>query len=125
MGRLYNKANEGEKRRDLRRDATPAEVLFWRQVRDRHLGGFKVRRQFGIAHYVADFCCTECKVIVELDGVSHEGEDAAEYDLKRQNYFEKLGFQVVRYRNEQVYKQMPDVLENLLTVLKGRRTGSH
>src|SRR5438874_2565398 len=80
MGRFYNRQQDEAKRRSLRRDAPPAEILFWQQVRDRRLGGFKFRRQYGIAHYVTDFCCPECRLIVELDGASHAGEDAVEYD---------------------------------------------
>lgn len=111
---LFNKPEQTQKRRALRRDAPPAETLFWREVRDRRLGGYKFRRQFSIRHYVADFCCPECYLIVELDGASHEGDDAAEYDRNRQNYLESLGFLVVRSTNEQIYKEMPSVLETVL-----------
>ena len=121
MGRFFNRQRDEEKRRRLRHDAVPAEVLFWQQVRNRQLGGFKFRRQHGIAHYVADFCCPECLLIVELDGASHDGEDAVAYDLNRQHYLESLGFQVVRFTNAQVYRQMPQVLENLLQLCEARR----
>ena len=121
MGYLYNRHSEEDKRRVLRRNAPPAEVLFWQRVRDRQLGGFKFRRQWSIGPYVADFCCPECRVIVELDGPSLEGEEAAKYDAGRQHYFESLGFQVVRFPNEQIYHQMPMVLKNLLHVCASRK----
>jgi very-short-patch-repair endonuclease len=121
MGRLYNRQAQESKRQRLRREAPPAEAMLWRQMRDRRLGGFKFRRQYGIERYVADFCCPECRLVDELDGPSHEGDDAAEYDLNRRNYFESLSFIVVRFTNEQVYQQMPAVLENLLRLCEVRK----
>lgn len=93
----------------------------WGRVRGSQLGGFKFRRQYSIAHYVTDFCCTASQLIVELDGASHESEDAVEYDLNRQNYFESLGFQVVRFNNKQVYSEIHFVLETLLHLCQTRQ----
>src|ERR1700730_6254108 len=103
MGEIFNQKDQLFKRRALRRTSTRAEQLLWRLLRDNQLGGFKFRRQLGIAHYITDFCCFECRLVVELDGSSHEGSDAAEYDLNRQGYIESLGYQVVRFTNRQVY----------------------
>ena len=96
MGHLFNQPQHEAKRRVLRRQSPPAEVILWQHLRNRQLGGYKFRRQFGIARYVADFCCVECQVIVELDGPSHDGDDAVEYDVNRTHYFESLDFTVVR-----------------------------
>ena len=112
MGTLYNRPTEITKRRQLRHDSPPAEVVLWQRLRNRQLGGYKFKRQFGIAHYVTDFCCAECKLAIELDGPSHE--DSAEYDAKRSRYFESLGLSVVRFTNEQVYKNLIAVMEHIL-----------
>lgn len=111
MGELLNRTKDRDKRRELRRTSPRAERLMWQQLRDRRLGGWKFRRQYGIAHYVADFYCVECRLVVELDGSSHEGEDAAEYDLNRQNYFQSLGFRVVRFQNEDIYNNISSVTQ--------------
>lgn len=122
MGELLNRNQDRDKRRALRRTSPLAERLMWQHLRDRRLGGWKFRRQYGIAHYVADFCCVECRLVVELDGLSHEGEDAAEYDLNRQNYLESLGFRVVRFQNEQIYRNINGVLETLLGYCQNDKT---
>ena len=57
--------------RRLRREDTKAEALFWREVRGRHLGGYKFRRQVSIGNYFADFVCESAKLIVEFDGDQH------------------------------------------------------
>ena len=68
--------------RQMRPNPTPSEKWLWNVVRAHRLGGFHFRRQVALGPYIADFVCAEAKVIVELDGVSHE--DKAEYDFSRQ-----------------------------------------
>jgi very-short-patch-repair endonuclease len=122
MGQLLNQSQNAKRRQDLRKSSPPAEVILWQHLRNRQLGGYKFRRQYGIAHYIADFCCPECQLIVELDGSSHEHDNVVEYDLLRQRYFESIGFLVIRFRNEQVYRQLTEVLENLLHYCEERKT---
>ena len=55
-------------RRSLRRAETEAERRLWHRLRDRRLAGFKFVRQERIGRYVADFCCREARLIVEVDG---------------------------------------------------------
>jgi very-short-patch-repair endonuclease len=56
------------KARQLRRDQTDAEQRLWAHLRDRQLYGAKFRRQHPIGPFVADFCCPQRKLVVELDG---------------------------------------------------------
>jgi very-short-patch-repair endonuclease len=56
--------------KDLRRRMTPAEKRLWLAIRDRKIDGHYFRRQYPIKHFVADFCCTEMRLIVDLDGQS-------------------------------------------------------
>jgi very-short-patch-repair endonuclease len=63
-----------DRSRTLRRKATPPEQLLWSILRDRRLAGLKFRRQEPIGPYVVDFSCREIKLIVELDGMSHDSE---------------------------------------------------
>ncbi len=67
-----------EKARELRRRMTPHEQILWKAIR-RKWGmrplGFKFRRQEPIEHFIADFCCYEKRLIIELDGVGHAADD--------------------------------------------------
>ena len=60
-----------DRARQMRREPTEAERRMWRLLRDRHLGGFKFRRQEQLGRYIVDFVCFEQKLIVELDGSQH------------------------------------------------------
>ena len=52
----------------------------WRILRGRGFEDYKFRRQTRIGRWIADFCCYELKLVVELDGGVHrlrEAEDSA------------------------------------------------
>ncbi|HEV7784341.1 MAG TPA: endonuclease domain-containing protein [Thermoanaerobaculia bacterium] len=59
--------------RTLRKSATPAEKVLWERLRDRQLVNLKFLRQVPIGPFVADFCCRDRRLIVELDGEVHDG----------------------------------------------------
>ena len=81
---LYNKWKLSESAKilcsELRKNATPAEEIFWQKVRNKRFEGKKFRRQYPVFHditgtetfFIADFYCPEEKLIVELDGRYHQ-----------------------------------------------------
>ena len=62
--------------RRMRHDATDAERLLWRLLRDRRLRGFKFRRQQPLGPFIVDFVCFETRLIIEADGGQHQGQAA-------------------------------------------------
>jgi very-short-patch-repair endonuclease len=80
--------------RRLRREMTLPEVLLWQRLKGAKSGA-KFRRQHPIGPYVADFYCSEARLVVEVDGQVHEGA-RAKSDLARQRFLEENGYQVVR-----------------------------
>lgn len=57
-----------DRARALRQAMTDAERRLWFHVRNRHLAGYRFRRQHPIGPYFADFACVERRLVVELDG---------------------------------------------------------
>lgn len=98
--------------RSLRSNLTDAERRLWSRLRGRQLNGFKFRRQYPVAGYIADFACVESKLIVELDGGQHA--EQAHYDEQRTRRIETNGYRVLRYWNDEVLKRTDDVLEDIL-----------
>ena len=101
--------------RELRRASTDAERAFWRQVRDRGLGGHKFRRQVPIGPYIADFLCLEARLIIEFDGGHHQEQTAA--DERRTQWFESEGYHVLRLWNNDVLLNITGALETVLAAL--------
>ena len=65
--------------------------------------------------YVVDFYCPEKKLILETDGSVHLFYGKPESDLKRQDYLERLGFEVLRFTNEEVKNSIEMVLLRILS----------
>ncbi len=95
--------------RRLRREATPAEAKLWPYLRNGHLGGLKFRRQCPVGRYIADFCCIDRALVVEVDGASHN--ERGEYDAARTAYLESLGLRVIRFEEVDVYHDLAGVVE--------------
>src|SRR3954469_18058145 len=98
--------------RTLRRNQTDAEQRLWLRLRNRQLAGYKFRRQLPIPPYIVDFVCIESHLIIELDGAQHQSSIAA--DNKRTAWLEKLGFQVIRFWDNDVLNSTDAVLEKIL-----------
>jgi very-short-patch-repair endonuclease len=74
-------------------------------------------RQAGIGPLFADFACRERKLIVEIDGGTHLTAAEVQSDAHRDAGLAKLGYRVVRVRNDEVYDNIGGVLETLLNEL--------
>ncbi|MBL1258328.1 endonuclease domain-containing protein [Methylocystis sp. Sn-Cys] len=108
---------ETRRSRELRRDATSAEKIMWGRLRNRNLGGFKFVRQEPIGPFIADFVCRECKLVVEIDGETHSNQEEIAADVRRSDYLNAQGYQVIRFRNQQVYENADAVAEAILAAL--------
>jgi len=104
--------------RKLRRDQTRPEEKFWANVRNRHLGGYKFKRQVPIGNFVADFACESAKIVVELDGSHHA--DQIEADQKRTQELERFGYRVIRIWNHEIIDNLDCALDHLLHELESR-----
>jgi very-short-patch-repair endonuclease len=105
--------------RNLRQSQTNAERKLWSLLRDRRLAGFKFRRQHPAGPFVVDFCCTEAKVIVELDGGHHALTHDS--DTARSGYLAGQGYRVLRFWNNEVLGNASGVLERIVEALKRDR----
>src|ERR1700712_669700 len=97
--------------KQLRVTMTRAETLLWRYIKAHRIGGLGFRRQVPIRNYIADFACLSAKLIVELDGESHDFIERQRLDQIRDGFFVSEGFQVLRFTNDQVMSNLEGVVE--------------
>jgi len=105
--------------RRLRQQQTLAERALWPLIRNRRLAGFKFMRQIAIDRYFADFVCEAGKLIVELDGAAHDGRE--DYDDRRTETLEQLGYVVLRFHNERILADPGGVADDILAALRSAR----
>jgi very-short-patch-repair endonuclease len=101
-----------ERARELRGRATPAERELWKYLSRSQLSA-KFSRQMPVGPYFADFLCRELKLVIELDGFSHDV--APKKDAVRDRWMERNGYRVCRFTNEDVF----DDVEAIVAVIKG------
>ncbi|MDE2030257.1 MAG: endonuclease domain-containing protein [Alphaproteobacteria bacterium] len=107
--KVRNTKEDYRRARLLRNDASPFERLLWDGIRKMMVARkIKFRRQQPIHPYIADFSCMKARLLVELDGLSHDTR--LSYDEKRDADLRSRGFYILRFRNE-------DVVENLEAVV--------
>ena len=110
--------------KQLRQTMTRAETLLWRYLKANRIDGLGFRRQVPVRNYIADFVCHSAKLVVELDGESHDFEERRNADQRRDAFFESEGFQVLRFTNEQVVSNLAGVVEVIRQAAAARASGS-
>jgi len=110
---IHNQKAQKEFRRELRKNLTPAEAKLWKYLQNSQLDGRKFRRQHSVGQYIIDFYCPKEKLAVELDGNSHFNSVNEQYDIKRGEYLNSLGINVVRFENKDIFEKTEIVLESI------------
>lgn len=95
--------------RQMRKEPTAAEAKLWQRLRKEQIRGVKFRRQFAIDRFITDFCSPQIRLIIEVDGPTHQYSQ--EEDAIRQVFLESLGFVVVRFTNLAVLNDLPAVVD--------------
>jgi very-short-patch-repair endonuclease len=99
--------------RRLRSKMTRAETLLWRYIKARRIDGLLFRRQAPMYKYIVDFVCHSHRLIVELDGESHDFESKIQHDAERDAWFVSQGYTVLRFTNEEVLTNLSGVVETI------------
>lgn len=107
--------------RELRKNQTESESIFWEAVRSSKLG-LKIKRQHPInvkmndtvKTFYADFYCHKKKLIIELDGKVHD--NLKERDELRDYLLNILGYKVIRFTNDMVKNSLNNLLEKIKNI---------
>ncbi|MGL4758272.1 MAG: endonuclease domain-containing protein [Patescibacteria group bacterium] len=89
----------------------PERILWFQILKSRKLNNLKFIKQKVISKYIVDFYCPELKLIIELDGLTHES--SSEQDRIRDNYLSQNGYQIIRIKNSDILNNIDGVYEYL------------
>jgi very-short-patch-repair endonuclease len=110
-----------DRARQLRRTMTRAETLLWRHLKAHRLARLGFRRQSPMGNYIADFVAHSCKLVVEVDGESHDFEERIRRDEQRDRWFASRGYRVLRFTNDDVMRNLEGVA---LAILQAAERGA-
>jgi very-short-patch-repair endonuclease/ribonuclease HI len=121
---IYETGNENynllkEFAQHQRKYPTEAESVLWSLLRQKSLNE-KFRRQHVIGNYIADFVCLHKKLIIEIDGGYHLKEGQVIKDTQRTEWLENLGYQVIRFTNEEVLFNTANVMNDIQQILSNK-----
>ncbi|MBE0571997.1 MAG: endonuclease domain-containing protein [Ignavibacteriaceae bacterium] len=92
--KLKDRANE------MRNNSTKGEIKFWCELLRKRQSGYQFYRQKILYHYIVDFYCPKLKLVIEIDGTSHD--DKQDYDKHRDKILEPYGLKVLHYNDFRV-----------------------
>lgn len=96
--------------REMRQRQTESEALLWERLRGRQVGGLKFRRQHPIGRFIADFYCSDARLIVEIDGGYHHEPQQQEFDREGEAQFTGRNLTVLRFSVDAILQQIDTVL---------------
>jgi len=100
----------------LRQELTTAEDILWQALRGRQLGGLKFRCQHPVGRFIVDFYCPSCKLSIEVDGSIHDLQQS--YDRDRTKAMQVFGYEILRFTNDEVMYDLPNVLSRIVEAAK-------
>ncbi|MFA5130228.1 MAG: endonuclease domain-containing protein [Patescibacteria group bacterium] len=108
--------NLKDRARQLRKNMTRAETMFWNVVRRKQFHGFKFVKQKPLLSYIVDFYCAQLRLVIEIDGSVHH--ESKEYDNDRTSDLQSFGIRIILYTNDQVEYDLSSVLNHLTDTIQ-------
>ncbi len=98
----------------LRKRMTKAEACLWKYgLRARQRQGYQFRRQRPVLHFIADFLCLPLKLVIEVDGITHQWEETIRKDKRKDEVLQQAGFTVLRFTDDEVLNQINYVVATI------------
>jgi len=102
----------------MRKTPSLAERLLWHELHEWNRTGLRFRRQYVISPYIVDMACPAARVVVELDGSSHD--DLVKKDELRTAYLNQTGWRVLRFSNVRAISDARRAAEHVLHICAAR-----
>lgn len=102
-----------DRRRELRRFSSSAELDLWDQLKNKQFHGLKFRRQYSVGNYILDFYCPRLRLAIELDGDSHFETRQIINDRRRTAWLRTMYIREIRFRNDEVRDDLEGVLARI------------
>jgi very-short-patch-repair endonuclease len=111
--RIYYNQNLIKLARKLRNDSTQSEIKLWGFLKGKKMLGYSFQRQKPINNFIVDFFCNKLKLVIELDGYTHDFVENYDKDLKKEDELKKIGLNILRFDDREVMNDIENVLRTI------------
>ena len=108
--------------RAMRKALTPSEARLWVALKTLRAEGLHFRRQAPMRGYYLDFACLDRRLVIEVDGGSHDSDDRARKDRVRDAVLAREGLLTLRYSNRSFQDGLGFVVEEIRASCLARPT---
>ena len=109
-------------RQNLRNNLTFSEARLWSVLKNKQLLGRKFRRQHSIGNFIVDFFCHSEKLIIEIDGSSHDDVGTQNHDTERDEKLIKSGFTILHFKAVEIRDHLDNVLNEITANFESDRS---
>ena len=110
--RIVPTAQSRTRAKELRRQLTPPEKKLWAAIKSKKLNNLHFRTQHPLGSFIADFYCHAPRLVVEIDGNQHQG-DQLNHDKHRDQWMQAQGLTVLRFHARDVFNNLQSVLDTI------------
>ena len=107
-----------DRARELRRKKTLGEKAMQKYLRAFRPYGARFRREAPIGPYVVDFAWLSAKLVIEVDGATHDLAGAVEHDAAKDSFLKSRGFTVIRVRDGDAIANLPSAYASIEEALR-------
>ena len=109
--------------KENKKQLTKSAVYMWKFIlSSRQMMGYQFRRERPILNFIVDFVCLDLMLIIEVDGISHETDEAFRRDRNRDKKLNEIGFAILRFSSLIVIKDRPSVNEIIVKWIEENTT---
>ena len=109
--------------RQLRNNSTKSEIILWNELKGKFEGKYDFHRQKPLDNYIADFFCYELKLVIEIDGETHNWEETQKKDFEKETRLNELGLNVLRFSDTDIFNHLEATLETIRQYIEGFEKG--
>jgi very-short-patch-repair endonuclease len=91
----------------------------WKYLRSFRPLGARFRRQAPIGNYIADFAWLSARLVVEVDGITHDAQKRQTFDQRKDAFLESQGFKVFRVSDNEVIANSAEAFAELDAAIRG------
>lgn len=108
--KIYYNPMLKEYARKLRNGQTRAEKALWHVLKGREYFGYDFHRQKPVGNYIYDFYCYKLRLVIEVDGITHESPDVQRNDRDKDRHALSIGFGILRFTDDEVLENIDNVI---------------